>query len=115
MTKRQTARFWECHKSGIVRIKIATGQTLHHSHGGRTDEGWHRESRVYSFDGETVSCDWSNDGADCDGRISHGGIVHCAADRLAAGYHDAEAGATFPDWQAGDSFQRDHSAEAAGY
>ncbi|KGT73711.1 hypothetical protein MA20_42960 [Bradyrhizobium japonicum] len=111
----QTARFWHYHKSGLVKIKIRSGQTLHHSHGGRTDEGWHRESNAFSFDGRTVVNDWCKDGADCDGRLTQHGSCHCPADRLAAGYDDTENGARFPDWQPGETGQRDYAAEAAGY
>ncbi|MCP1852818.1 MULTISPECIES: hypothetical protein [unclassified Bradyrhizobium] len=111
----KTARFWHYHKSGLVRIALRTGQTLHHSHGARTDEGWTRESNIFSFDGQTVTNEWCDDGADCDGRLTCNGVCSCAADRLSAGYHDVENGARFPDWQAAASIQRDYSAEAAGY
>ncbi|MBR0998800.1 hypothetical protein ABIF65_003718 [Bradyrhizobium japonicum] len=111
----KTARFWHYHKSGAVKIKLRPGQTVHHSHGGRTDEGWHRESNAFQFDGRTVTVEWCNDGADCDGRLTRSGISHCAADRLTAGYHDTETGESFPDWQEGESSQRDYAAEAAGY
>lgn len=110
-----TARFWYYHKSGMVRIKLRAGQSLHHSHGGRTEEGWSRESNRFEFDGRTVTNEFCNDGADCDGRMTRHGVVTCAADRLAAGYLDTENGAAFPDWQTVETGQRDYSAESAGY
>jgi hypothetical protein len=111
----KSARFWDdCH-GAIVRIKIAAGQTLHHSHGGRTDEGWSRESRIYSFDGETVTYEWCNDGVDCDGRLTRCGVCACPVEKLAAGYDDIENGAKFPAWKPLTESQRDYSAESANY
>lgn len=108
----QTARFWVYHQ-GLVRIKIKAGQTVSHTQGGRTDEGWYRASEVYSFDGETVTCEYFNDGADCDGRHSSGGISFCRVADLAAGY--SEDGIASPAWQHGRGEQRDYAAEAMGY
>ena len=110
------ARFWE-HNSGVVKIKINEGETFHHSHGGATDEGYHWEARRYSFDGETVVCEWSTDSRDCDGRYQRGGVVVCRIDQLRAGWNDTENGVQFPAWQdqANEAFQRDHSAEAMNY
>jgi len=114
MTKAATARFWEDH-NGAVLIKISAGQTLHHSQFSRTDEGWNRYSRSISFDGETVTLEWCSDGTDCDGRMTRGGTVCCSVENLARGYTDLELGVTFPDWQNGADYQRDHAAEAMGY
>lgn len=114
MTKVKTARFWEYH-SGLVRIKIKAGQTLHHCEAGPTDEGYSRYTRVFSFDGATVTCEWHSDATDCDGRHTRGGISHCPVTKLAAGYDDVENDARFPAWQEGCTFQRDHTAEAANY
>ena len=113
MTK-PTVRFWHYH-IGAVLIKLRAGETVHHSHGGPTDEGWHRNSVAYSFDGETVTCEWCADGADCDGRMTRGGTVHCRIDQLQAGYHDQETGERFPKWSEGETHQRDYAAEAMNY
>lgn len=111
--KPQTARFWHWHH-GAVLIKLQIGQSVCHSHGGRTDEGWHRETNMFSFDGETVTNEWSSDGVDCDGRLSRAGVSFCQVDCLRSGYQD-ETGLRFPEWQQGKSSQRDYSAEAMGY
>jgi hypothetical protein len=111
---KQQARFWHYH-NGAVRLKINAGQTIHHSHGGATDEGYSWEAVAYSFDGETVTCEWATQSRDCDGRMDRNGVTHCPADQLAAGYRDDEFGVTYPAWQQGESGQRDYSAEAMGY
>lgn len=108
------ARFFE-HATGIVKIKINAGETLHHVSGGATDEGYSWEAKEYHFDGETLTCQWSTDARDCDGRMTRSGVSVCRADRLQAGWHDAENGVRFPDWASHDERQRDYSAEAAGY
>ena len=111
----RTARFWTCHNGGSVKLTLRTGETLHHSNGGPTQEGYRWESNEYSFDGTTVTCEWTTDERDCDGRMTRAGFSHCTAGRLSAGYHDHGIGIRFPDWQASKSIQRDYSAEAMGY
>lgn len=110
------ARFWE-HNTGLVKVKLDAGKTFHHSHGGATDEGYHWEARRYSFDGKTVVCEWTTDSRDCDGRYTRGGVSVCDVDQLRGGYDDQENGVRFPAWrdQKDEAYQRDHSAEAAGY
>lgn len=110
----QQARFWHYHV-GVVKIKINAGQTVHHSHGGATDEGYSWTAERYSFDGQTLTCEWSTRSRDCDGRYDRSGVTSCDVARLAAGYNDLEYGVSFPDWQQGESQQRDHSAEAMNY
>ena len=108
------ARFWEYH-NGLVKIKINEGKTIHHSHGGPTDEGYSWEAKSFSFDGRTVTCEWATDARDCDGRMTRSGVSHCDVERLSQGYIDEESGVTFPSWENGESSQRDYSAESAGY
>jgi hypothetical protein len=109
---KKQARFWTYH-NGLVRIKLNAGQTIHHSHGGATDEGYHFEANRYSFDGQIVTCEWSTDSRDCDGRETRGGEVICPISQLSAGHPDE--GIRYPAWKQLDEFQRDHSAEAMNY
>lgn len=109
---KKQARFWTYHR-GAVRLKLNIGQTVYHAHGGATDEGYHWEANVYSFDGRTVTNQWQSDSRDCDGRMSRDGEVACCVRNLSAGY--AEDGIRFPDWQQIDERQRDYSAEAMNY
>lgn len=112
----RNARFWDTGPLGNpVKITLRPGQSLRHSHGGRTDEGWTWNETTWMHEGDRVYCAYLNLGADCDGRHDHGGNYQAALDRLAAGYRDAD-GYAFPDWRAdGDEWFRDHTAEAAGY
>jgi hypothetical protein len=109
------ARFWTDHNGDIVKLKITAGQTLSHSYGGPTDEGYSWTVLTYSFDGKTVTCEWDSDARDCDGRMQHSGLTVCHVDQLASGYVDPDMGVTFPAWQTSEEHQRDHSAEAMGY
>lgn len=108
------ARFWT-HHNGLVRIKLNAGQTVSHSHGGATDEGYSWTAETYSFDGHTVTCEWHTDSRDCDGRMTRGGEVACSVRNLSRGFRDDECGVTFPEWQEIEAHQRDHAAEAMNY
>ena len=110
---KKQARFWVYHV-GAVRLKLKPGQTLRHSHGGATDEGYNWEANSYSFDGKQVVCDWHSDGRDCDGRMTRGGTVVARYCDLAKGHRD-EDGITFPVWNEIEASQRDHAAEEMNY
>lgn len=113
MTKR--VRFW-VYTTSPVRITLDAGQTLHHSSGGRTDEGWHRESNIWSFDGKVVTSEWCTDGRDCDGRLTRSGEAWFAADKAQAGYvEEGDSSIRYPSWEHGNTRQRDEYAEMAGY
>jgi hypothetical protein len=109
---KKQARFWIYH-NGAVRIKLGTDQTFHHVSGGATDEGYSWEAARYTFDGKLVTCEWSTDARDCDGRMTRGGVTVCRVGDLAAGI--CEDGIAFPAWQQIDESQRDFAAEAMGY
>lgn len=107
------ARFWIDHKGDFVRIKLDAGQSLGHSYGGETDEGYSWTAQRYSFDGHLVVSEWHTDSRDCDGRMTQSGEATCGTMRLAAGH--SEGGISFPAWEHEESGQRDYSAEAMGY
>jgi hypothetical protein len=111
----ETVRFWDYVISEPILIKIKRGQTLRHSRGGPTDEGWHRSSHVWHFDGEKVTCESVSDGADCDGRLTRYSMSECPISKLRAGYVDTVECIAFPAWEPVDESQRDYSAEAMGY
>jgi hypothetical protein len=109
------ARFWHYHK-GLVLIKLDRGQTVTHCHGGSTDEGYSWNADTYSFDGEIVTLLWSNQARDCDGRYDRDGISICHVNQLHTGPADQDIPfIRFPEWQHGDTRNRDYSAEAMGY
>jgi hypothetical protein len=56
---------------GDVTIKMQPGQTLRHSFGGETDEGWERTSVEFRCFDQHVEADVITDGADCDGRLTN--------------------------------------------
>ena len=102
MTKQ--VRFWHYGSETPVLIKIRAGQVLHHSHGGATDEGWHRDSYRWEFDGQFLRREHVSDGCDCDGRLTQCWESLCHASQVAAGIEDSEtAGIVYPAWKDGDS------------
>ena len=109
------ARFWHFGPCGPVKLTLRPGQSLTHSTGGRTDEGWSQSSTRWTHEGETVHLEWCDDGSDCDGRLTRTGENRCALDRLHNGNVCPEFGIVYPDWQEARVSVRDYSAEDAGY
>lgn len=109
------ARFWIDYKGSIVRLKLNQGQIVDLFHGGLTDEGYSHTAERYRFEGAKVTCAERTEASDCDGRITRQIFVACAVRNLDTGWHDAERGVTFPEWQQLDYSQRDYSAEAMNY
>jgi len=110
------ARFWTTGAQGNpVKITLRPGETLRHYRFSRDEEGWSSASDCYYHAGDHIECEWTTDGVDCDGRLSRAGVSICAISDLAAGYKDAEAGVTWPDWKAERESQRDYAAEAMGF
>lgn len=110
----KSIRFWH-YGNGPVLLTLKAGQRLHHSSGGRTDEGWSHESNVWSFDGHVVTCEWCNDGVDCDGQLTSEGLAWFSARDAKAGYRDDRLGINFPLWRQSRLSQRDYAAEAMNY
>ena len=114
-SKTPRARFWVLVNGAPVRITLCHGQALSHVEGGSTDEGWSYTASQWRHDGPRVVYSYSVRAQDCDGRIDRHGELDCSLSSLAAGYHEAESGATYPAWQEISHGQRDYSAERAGY
>lgn len=103
----KTVKFWHYHH-GNVLIKLKAGQTLRHSYGGETDEGWCRDVNIWSFDGHTLRVQYRSNSQDCDGIFSSHGESTCSARRVRMGYScPDESGITYPEWKHGESGQRD--------
>ena len=119
--KDSNVRFWThnyCTGSALVRITLKPGQSLSHGYGSETDEGWNYESQTWTHDGDYIRLDTFSDGVDCDGRLSTGGTYYCmiGEDLSNHTYEEMEPYVPgVPVWTEEDSFQRDYSAEAAGY
>ncbi len=70
----KTIRFWITHHGSPVKIALVDGQRALVVDAGPTDEGWNCKSSAYHRQGYSVLLDWSNDGSDCDGRHTAGGL-----------------------------------------
>lgn len=98
---------------GYVRLKLKAGQTLHISHGGPDDEGWHRRSEAWSLDDGVIRNQVVNDGVDCDGRLTRYEEYVCPVEDRHS--RPNIEGWLMPAWETAGSRQRDYSAEAMGY
>lgn len=111
----RNARFWIYENGDHVKLTLRPGQALNHAQGGPTDEGWFREAETFTYDAEAglVRLERVNDGADCDGRLTHYAELECPLDRLGA--LTLNECPPMPDWQRVGASQRDYAAEAMGY
>ena len=116
-----TARFWVWHNEGFVRISLKDGQELTACDGWRTDEGHTSEATTWSRDGDEIKVAYDSWGVDCDGRHSWHSDRYCSIHELDTEipYSDSDgpdvSGIMIPNWQKESVFQRDYSAEMAGY
>jgi hypothetical protein len=80
----KTARFWVWVNDGWVKLSIPPGQCLTWSEAHPTDEGWSGQSQCWTNTGEEVILEWTDEGRDCDGFISHEGTSTCPIEQLRA-------------------------------
>ena len=111
---RDNARFWTFIHGSPVKLTLREGGSVVWELSGRTDEGWRSEWETWRLRDGVVEHEHGADERDCDGRFERTGDASCPIHKLHDGYVLGD-GITFPKWEQGDSSQRDHSAEAAGY
>lgn len=110
------ARFWVWINNGHVKLALSPGQSLTWFRGGPTDEGYSSEWSSWTHEDGRVRCEWATDGRDCDGRFQDGGESACELYALKSQHCPPFTHPEgMPRWLAVDRWQRDHSAEAAGY
>lgn len=116
-------RFWVYWHEGIVRIKVTQEKGVLLATGGPTDEGWSSYAESFYMEDGALRRDIDTDGVDCDGRHStHRSMVWSPAmgevpciDHLSDGTV-VELKEYRPNWgEMGIDWQKDYSAEAAGY
>lgn len=114
MQNQRNARFWTFINGDLVKLTLRPGQELHHSAGELHEEGFSRESHVWSHEGNHVREELTRDGRDCDGRYAHYADYVCPLDGLRTRWN--EYGKYFaPAWQEAHAEQYDEFAELAGY
>jgi hypothetical protein len=108
--------FWDWDSAGDTwrGISLAPGEKVEFTHGGRCEEGSHHYAETFTHGGDHIAHTWADWGRDCDGAYQHGGESTCALDQLEA-LDPVDDGPRRPNWQPVDRWQRDHSAEMAGY
>lgn len=114
-----TAKFWIYYRDGWVKLHLRGNRRLHHAYGGPTEEGWSRHTESWWIDADqgSVVCRYEDDGADCDGRVTHRATVSCPLNKLAVRelLDIEDAPGKLPEWDVVTRGQRDYSAEAMGY
>lgn len=118
------ARFWARVHGDWVKLTMRPGDEVWAIEAEPTDEGWRRCSTFYTYDGWCVTRDVAWDERDCDGLHSGGYVDECSIDDLRSAEVAAYAeswlpfpGARLPAWveRRRQRWERDHTAEAAGY
>lgn len=116
-------RIWVYWRESIVRITLLDGEPLELYSGGPTDEGFHHECHRYEYnaaDGVVISS-ISTSSRDCDGRFDDFREFYWCVGSEMQPMRDVVNGEVVdlpesgPVWERGAAWQRDFSAEAAGY
>jgi hypothetical protein len=119
----RNARFWIWYQPGDcwVKLTLKPGQSLSVTWGGPHEEGYSYSAETYEFDGQDVICECTTQACDCDGRLDTRVDLICHLDDLRSrdvfadsGLEDSR-GILAPEWNKVTAFQRDYTAEAAGY
>ena len=121
------ARFWVFINMDWVKLTLRQSHSLYYVMRQQpTEEGYHYESNMWTFEGKRVVHQWSDGGRDCDGSIERYGAQFCHLDDLHAEPADDDGTTSAyhhgqhihrPSW-ANEDFRtvvRDEFAEAAGY
>lgn len=131
----KNARFWAWINGDWVKITLRPGQTLEWTTFGRHEEGWHLSAHIWEFDAidQIVTESHYTDGTDCDGRTQTSNARHCHIERLSENGQQTRVEERWnwqsedyvfvacrecpalPDWQEGESSQRDYYAESMNY
>ena len=116
-TATPNARFWVYLNCGPVKLTLRPGECIHWNTGGPHEEGWSREARRWTHDGDHVTEEMAEEGCDCDGRYSRHGTYHARLNDLRVNepYDVDDPKVRYPDWERADSSQYDENAELANY
>ncbi len=88
---------------------------MHHHRSWHNGEGYSGEINEYQIEDDVIVNHFSHFGNDCDGRMSGGATTVCPLDKLDARPAYEKPGYFIPEWKREFEYQRDYSAEAAGY
>lgn len=127
----KNARFWTWINGAWVKITLRPGQSLEWNTFEYTDEGWAASDEVWEYEDGVIVNHMASSGTDCDGRIDHYYSRFCHVDDLSAigaqtrlwqnwindepVFHSDGECPPRPDWQEGESSQRDYYAESMNY
>jgi hypothetical protein len=106
-----SVRFWVWWNDSPVRLCLRDSVTLYSRW--RHEEGWTSVEEQYVRDGDWVVTTRIEDGRDCDGRLRVVSIARAHVSALSA--RTSVDGLRTPDWRRVRAYQRDFTAEKAGY
>lgn len=108
------ARFWIYYKDSVVKLTLRPDEKVSFFEGGLTDEGYSYTTTFYYHRGDHLERVIRTTSSDCDGRFDTCNMHVCDLDALCSCYNE-HVDIMYPDWQREHSYQRDYSAEMAGY
>ena len=121
-------RFWALVNGGMVKLRLAKGESVSFGESEETEEGWRSRGETYFYDtGYVIRHEWWSRERDCDGLHETFGETECGVawlhdqpyvrERWAFdGFRsDPECAYLLPAWEDIRTSQRDHTAERAGY
>ena len=120
----KTIRFWAFINGDCVRLKLKPDTQYRWYRFERTEEGWGSESETWTWntDENVVERECESMGVDCDGRLDRFREDVCLVTQLRTGNENYDGDRdmhgdviAFPKWLDVNHWQRDYSAEAAGY
>jgi hypothetical protein len=98
-----------------LRVILNEGRHMEIRSGGDEDEGYRYSTTTYEFNGETLIKEVETESRDCDGRLdTFNAFTATVLDGFCS---DADPEIKFPLWERNKkgNYQRDYTAEAAGY
>lgn len=114
-------RFWMFHNDSWVKIKVKENEVLDIAFGGPDEEGFCWEEISFFVEDGRLFLEWDRQMQDCDGRYDISGesvckIIDGKLDlKPCADPDNGPPGGMVPNWENVNMWQRDYSAEAAGY
>lgn len=110
-------RFWIWENGGPIMLKLRKGQRVRWAQGGPHEEGFSAQARTWKFNGHMIYERWREWGRDCDGYYERGGKRRCRGGPwLSDGMSIPDLpDKNYPAWEQCEDYQRDYTAEMAGY
>lgn len=115
----QTARFKERINGSDVVVELKPGQSLRWGEVDDTDEGWSSTTMEWEYSTETddglVFCTITNDGVDCDGRLTDTRVYVCSVSDLRVDTRQRSTGKRVEVTEGGETWTEDEWVTVDGW